>query len=228
MMRLPSLIVNLKNYKQGSGDRVKLFLDYALDLWDLGVGVYVAVPPLDLARYAGDAEYRDIMFSQVFDVVGYGSYTGHIPLERLKDMGIKYSLLNHSEYKMDHGKIRELVDAANEAGVETVVCVDSVEELNKLLSLGVRPKVYAIEPPELIGTGRSVSKYRPETVVEAVKIGSEHGVPVLCGAGVSSRDDVDAAMRLGVVGVLVASAIVKAEDPYVVMKAMAEVLAKHK
>lgn len=227
-MRFPSLIVNLKNYRQGSGDHVKQFLDYALDLSDLGVGIYVAVPPLDLARYAENTEYRSILFSQVFDVVSYGSYTGHIPLERLMDMGVKYSLLNHSEYKMDHGRIKELVDAANEAGVGTVVCVDSIEELNKLLSMGVRPNGYAIEPPELIGTGRSVSRYRPETVSEAVKIGSEHGVPILCGAGVSSREDVDAAMRLGVAGVLVASAIVKAEDPYVIMKAMAEALTKYK
>lgn len=226
-MKLPALIVNLKNYREGSGDRVRLFLNYALDLLDLGVGVYVAVSPLDIAGVAGVDDYRDVLFSQVFDVVDYGSYTGHIPLRKLVDMGIRYSLINHSEYKMPHDRIKILVREASKAGFETVVCVDSVDELNSLLGSGVKPTLYAIEPPELIGTGRSVSKYKPETVVEAVETGSKHGVPVLCGAGVSSNEDVDAAMRLGVVGVLVASAIVKAEDPYVVMKGMAEVLSRY-
>ncbi len=223
-MEFPCLIVNLKNYLEGSGDRVKMFLDYALDLRDLGVGVYVAVSPLDLSRYLYGDYYR-VVFSQVFDVVDYGSYTGHIPLKRLLDLGVKYSLLNHSEYKMPHNRLRDLVDAANSLGLETVVCVDSVSEFRSLIDLGVRPSAFAIEPPELIGSGRSVSKYKPETVVEAVGLGNSYGVPVLCGAGVSTRDDVDAAMRLGVRGVLVASAIVKADDPYVVMKSMAEVLA---
>lgn len=226
-MRLPALIVNLKNYREGSGDRVKLFLEYALDLLDLGVGVYVAVSPLDIARVSGVDEYRDVLFSQVFDVVGYGSYTGHVPLEKLIDMGVKHSLINHSEYKMPHDRIKILVEEANNNGFETVVCVDSVDELNSLFGLGVKPTLYAIEPPELIGTGRSVSMYKPEAVVEAVEAGSKNGVPILCGAGVSSSRDVDAAMRLGVVGVLVASAIVKAEDPYVVMKGMAEALSRY-
>jgi len=223
-MEFPCLIVNLKNYLEGSGDRVKMFLDYALDLRDLGVGVYVAVSPLDLSRYLYGDYYR-VVFSQVFDVVDYGSYTGHIPLKRLIDLGVKYSLLNHSEYKMPHNKLMDLVDAANSLGLETVVCVDSISEFRSLIDLGVRPSAFAIEPPELIGSGRSVSKYKPETVVEAVGLGNSYGVPVLCGAGVSTRDDVDAAMRLGVRGVLVASAIVKADDPYIVMKSMAEALA---
>ena len=227
-MKFPCLIVNLKNYREASGDDAGLFLDYAVDLLDLGVGVYVAVSPIDIARYASGEEYREVLFSQVFDVVEYGSYTGHIPLSRLVDLGVKYSLLNHSEYKMPHENIKELVSAASQRGLETVVCVDSVEELRKLIELGVKPAAYAIEPPELIGTGRSVSRYKPETVLEAVKMGEENEVPVLCGAGVSSSDDVKAAMDLGVVGVLVASAIVKADDPYITMKAMAEVLANYK
>ena len=38
-------------------------------------------------------------------------------------------------------------------------------------------------------------------------------VKVLCGAGISTGDDVAAAIELGTVGVLLASGIIKAKDP---------------
>jgi triosephosphate isomerase len=214
-MKFPTLIVNLKNYAQGSGVNALNFFRFAEELLD-GVGIYIAPPILDTLLYVD--EFRDILMSQSVDVVGYGSSTGHVPLMRLIESGVRYSLINHSEFKLPHNRIFEIWSEASRHGFELVVCVDSIDELNSLLDLGVSPSAYAIEPPELIGTGRSVSKYRPELIVEAVTIGKEYGIPILCGAGISSREDVAVAMELGVEGVLVASAIVKADDPYSVMK----------
>jgi triosephosphate isomerase len=51
-------------------------------------------------------------------------------------------------------------------------------------------------------------------------------VVVLCGAGITSGEDVAAAMRLGTEGVLVASGIVKAKNPYKVMMGFAEAIMK--
>jgi triosephosphate isomerase len=73
----------------------------------------------------------------------------------------------------------------------------------------------AIEPPELIGSGNPVSKANPDIVsgsVEAVKAINPH-VKVLCGAGISTGDDVAAALELGAVGVLLASGVIRAKDP---------------
>jgi triosephosphate isomerase len=39
-------------------------------------------------------------------------------------------------------------------------------------------------------------------------------MPILCGAGISQAEDVTIALKLGTLGVLVASGIVKAKDPY--------------
>jgi len=47
--------------------------------------------------------------------------------------------------------------------------------------------------------------------VEIVRDINKEIVP-LCGAGISNKEDVEAAKKLGVKGVLVASAIVKAEN----------------
>ena len=45
---------------------------------------------------------------------------------------------------------------------------------------------------------------------------------ILCGAGISQAEDVSIALKLGTQGVLVASGIVKAKDPYAVMRAFAD------
>ena len=68
------------------------------------------------------------------------------------------------------------------------------------------PEFLAIEPPELIGTGTAVSKARPELVRGSVMAASERGFRgmVLCGAGIVSGEDAQAAMRLGAQGILVA------------------------
>ena len=49
-------------------------------------------------------------------------------------------------------------------------------------------------------------------------------VTILCGAGISHGEDVSAALKLGTQGVLVASGIVKAKDPYMIMLEFAEAM----
>jgi triosephosphate isomerase len=73
----------------------------------------------------------------------------------------------------------------------------------------------AIEPPELIGKGRAVSKEKPEIIENSVrKIRAVNvSVKILCGAGISTGDDVYAALKLGAQGVLVASGVVKSSNP---------------
>ena len=51
-------------------------------------------------------------------------------------------------------------------------------------------------------------------------------VVILCGAGISAGEDVRAALRLGTQGVLVASGVVKAKDPYAIMLEFAEATKK--
>jgi triosephosphate isomerase len=73
----------------------------------------------------------------------------------------------------------------------------------------------AVEPPELIGGDISVTTANPDivsgTVTEIKKIAP--GVKVLCGAGVKTGEDVRVAAELGTEGVLLASGVVKAQDP---------------
>jgi triosephosphate isomerase len=93
-----------------------------------------------------------------------------------------------------------------------LVCVKDVSEAKKYAKLN--PDYIAIEPPELIGSGKAVSKEKPDLIVKAAKAVSsaKNKTKLLCGAGIVSGEDVSAAISLGSKGILVASGIVKAKN----------------
>ncbi len=97
--------------------------------------------------------------------------------------------------------------------MKTVVCAESLSEAKHLAAFS--PWAVAIEPPELIGSGVSVSTARPELVSDGVKAihGVDRKVKALVGAGVSNRTDFQLSLKLGAEGVLLASAFAKAKDP---------------
>ncbi|MEM1805090.1 MAG: triose-phosphate isomerase, partial [Nanopusillaceae archaeon] len=96
----------------------------------------------------------------------------------------------------------------------SVVCVTN-DKLARTIAY-LDPDYIAIEPPELIGTGISVSKAKPEIIINSVKSIREinNKVKILVGAGISNGEDVKKAIELGVNGVLVSSAVTKAKDFY--------------
>jgi triosephosphate isomerase len=146
------------------------------------------------------------------DDVPPGSYTGHVTLEAVKDAGAVGTMINHSERRVRADQVDVVVKRARELGLVTVVCTNTPEVTAAMAALG--PDIVAIEPPELIGTGIPVSKAKPEVVTASVDLVKRinPNVKVLCGAGITTGDDVAAALRLGTVGVLLASGVVKAKD----------------
>ena len=94
----------------------------------------------------------------------------------------------------------------------SIVCVKDVAEARKYAKLN--PDYIAIEPPELIGSGKAVSKERPELITKAAVAvkSAKNKTKLLCGAGIVSGEDVAKAIELGSKGILVASGIVKSKD----------------
>ncbi len=152
-------------------------------------------------------------WAQHVDPIDYGSNTGHTLAETVADAGAVGTLINHSENRLKLADVDGSVRAADRAGLETVVCANNPAQIAAAAALG--PDAVAVEPPELIGTGTPVSQADPEIVEGAVEA-AEHvdaEVSVLCGAGISTGDDVVAAGDLGSEGVLLASGVAKADDP---------------
>ncbi len=225
-MRVPVLIINFKNYREGYGDRGLDICRYASRVSvEYGLDIYVAPPTLMLIRFIERCD-ADI-YVQHADPVTYGAYTGSIPIEALKDIGVKGVIINHSEKQLEVRHIIELVDKARQYGLVSVACADT-PVLGKIIALA-GPTAIALEPPELIGSGIAVSRAKPEIIVEGVKSikSISRDIVVLAGAGISSRDDVEKALRLGSEGVLVASAIMKARDPGKVIEEFAQAMVNY-
>ncbi|TMI67352.1 triose-phosphate isomerase [Candidatus Bathyarchaeota archaeon] len=189
---------------------------------ETGVTIIVAPQFTDIEPVSKTVDIP--VFSQHMDAVKPGAHTGHVLAEAVKSAGADGSLLNHSERRINPPEIAESVKLCAEADLRSLVCADTTEA-----SVGIAkmiPDMIAIEPPELIGTGISVSKARPELITESVneirRLNSR--VKVLCGAGVTSAEDVSKALELGSEGVLVASGIVKSKDPRIVLQSMANMM----
>jgi len=209
----PLILINLKTYREGMGQGAIEFARLAERVIEkTGISIAIAPQALDLAAVADSSETP--LFAQHIDPVTYGKYTGYILPEAVSEAGAYGTLINHSEHPVPLERLGEYIKRAREADLVTVVCADTVETAKKAALH--KPDAIAIEPPELIGSGVSVSSAQPELVSEAVKgvRSVDPQVQVLCGAGITSGEDAEAALELGARGILVASGVVKAPDPY--------------
>ena len=120
--------------------------------------------------------------------------------------------MNHSESRVSVETLRQIIERMRAIGLTSCACAATTEEAVEISALA--PEFLAIEPPELIGTGRAVSKARPELLTETAEALEKAGYKgdLLCGAGIVSGEDVSIAIELGTKGILVASSVVKAQD----------------
>jgi len=221
----PLILLNLKTYLESTGKNAVKLAQMSEEIHGQ-TGICIAVAPqlTDLSEVVRRTSIP--VFSQHIDPILPGSHTGHVLPESVKESGASGTLINHSERRLGLSEIDMCIQRAKQVGLTTVVCSDSTQASVSVAALS--PDVVAVEPPELIGSGIPVSKARPEVVsstVEAVaKIDGR--VKVLCGAGISTGEDIVAALRLGSVGVLLASGVIKARDPRAVLLEMAEAAAR--
>ena len=123
---------------------------------------------------------------------------------------------------MKLAEIDAVIKMATERDLTSCVCTN-----NPAVSAAVaylHPDIISIEPPELIGSGVAVSKAKPEEVTRTIQLVRKVNTEalILCGAGISHGEDVAVALKLQTQGVLVASAIVKAKNPYRVLREFAD------
>ncbi len=205
------IIINFKAYREGFGKNgyrlAKIVESVASRVDD-----YIAIAPniLDLSELSK----LDIdVYAQHVDAVDFGSHTGRITAEMIKEKGAKGSLINHSERRLKLADIDFLISKFRELELISIVCTNNVSTSRAVSALN--PDYVAVEPPELIGTGIPVSKAEPEVVENSVRSVKEinPNVRVLCGAGITRHEDYVRALDLGAEGVLLASGIVKAKDP---------------
>jgi triosephosphate isomerase len=211
-MKTPVIVINFKAYQQVVGEKgiglAKICENVAKEN---DVEIVIVPQMVELGVIAKSVSIP--VFSQHVDAVEPGSRTGHTTAEAVKGAGAAGTLINHSEMRMRIADIDFAVEKCRELGLETIVCSNNLE-VSKACGL-TNPDFVAVEPPELIGGDISVTTANPEIVrntVNAVK-NINPNVKILCGAGVKNGKDVAKALELGAEGVLLASGVVKAENP---------------
>jgi len=220
-MEIPIIIVNFKTYSEATGKKaVELAKKAEKVSSEKGVSIGVAPQFTDIAAVASASNVP--VFAQHIDPIKPGSCTGHVLADAVKDAGATGTLINHSERQLKLSDIDTAIRIAREKKLVSVVCANN--QTVSAAAAALEPDIVAVEPPELIGTGIPVSKAKPEVVLNTVRLVKKVNptVTILCGAGISSMEDVAAALKLGTHGVLVASSVVKAKDPYRVLREFAE------
>ena len=124
------------------------------------------------------------------------------------------TLINHSDYPLSPEIIK---DQLSRIKIKKCVCVNSVEEGVEISKLN--PDYIAYEPHELIG--RREKSVATEKMSNVQYLVSNVNCPVLIGAGIHSSEDIKIGLKLGAKGFLLATDVVKAEDPEKELRALA-------
>lgn len=202
------LVINFKNYSDASGAKTIELAQAAQKVArELKVEIVLAPPQTSIALIAKSTDLAVIC--QHVDDASEGSTTGFIVPEIAKMYGASGSLINHSEHRVDMQVIKSLIKRLRTLSMTSIVCAHTPDEVAEISAFS--PDFIAIEPPELIGSGRAVSKENPAIITNSIKAAGGRS-RVICGAGITDQSDVAKAMELGSQGILVASGIVKAQS----------------
>ena len=220
-VKTPVIIVNFKTYLESTGQKaVELAKNAEKITKETGVSIVVVPQSVDIERVATAVEIP--VFAQHIDPIKPGNCTGHILAESIKEAGAVGTLINHSEKQLKLSDIEAIISLAREKDLISCVCANNPTTSAAIAAL--QSDIVSFEPPELIGTGIAVSKAQPQVITNTVNMVRQvnANITILCGAGISRNEDVSTALKLGTSGVLVASGIVKAKDPYSILRAFAD------
>ena len=159
--------------------------------------VLVCVPSVNIP--AAMRAFKDMRVSVGAENVFYeksGAYTGEVSADMLKDLGVKYVIIGHSERRQYFGEtditVNKKVHAALDAGLHPIICVgESLEQRElgvtmDLISLQVksalagvssdrlRKCVIAYEPVWAIGTGKTATPEQAGEVCTFIRATIRH------------------------------------------------------
>jgi triosephosphate isomerase len=216
----PFFVINFKTYPQATGKKAEKLISIVSGFAKKEPINFIVCPQfvdLYLAK-----KFAIPFFAQHVDPLEPGRNTGFITPYALKSTGVKGSLINHSEHRIKLDIIEKCVETLRRYKLKSLVCVESPREAKRIAKFN--PDFIAIEPPELIGSGISISQAKPQLITKTVETVKkvEPRIKVLCGAGISNGEDVRKALELGAEGILVASGIAKVRNPSKVIKEFVE------
>lgn len=206
------IIINTKNYKTGDD-----LLKFAKLVQSYDVHTILAVPASDIYKIASKTAIN--VYAQHVDRALHETSTGWLSAKSVKVAGASGTLLNHSEHAMPLPMLKETIEQCKKIGLITVVCTKNLQEAQHIAQF--KPHALALEDAKLIGTGKSITTYKKHDLEKFVAHLKGKSIVPICGAGISSVKDVQAAYNLGCRGVLIASALARQKNPEFLLEQLA-------
>ena len=206
-VKLPFFEIGPKSYLYGD-DILELakIADRASEKY--GVDIIFTTPVVDIRRVR-EATKNIHVFAPHMDPIYPGRGLADILPESLVAAGADGVMLNHCERPIDFETLENTIKRADEVGLTTIVCADSLAEASKIATLS--PDILVAEPSELIGTGVSVGKEYVEAATRSVK-DVNPDILVLTAAGISNGEDVYNTIISGADATGSSSGVAKASD----------------
>lgn len=175
------------------------------------VNVVLDIPDTEIFNVAKHVNKKYVhVYSQHMDSIPVGRGMGRTLPEALKDAGAVGVMLNHAEHKLTIEEIKDAIKRADEMGLATMVCADSIEEVKQIAKLG--PNILVAEPTELIGTGKPADKEYVDSVIKIIK-DINPDIKPFPSAGISKGEDCYNIIMAGSSASGCSSAIAKSKEP---------------
>ncbi len=206
-VKLPFFEIGPKSYLYGD-DILDLAIAADKASEKYGVDIIFTTPVVDIRRVRENTKNLHV-FAPHMDPIPVGRGLADILPESLVAAGADGVMLNHVEKPISFEVLEKTIERANEVGLTTIVCADSLADASKIATLA--PDIIVAEPSELIGTGVSVGKEYVEAATKSVKDVNAN-ILVLTAAGISNGQDVYNTIIAGADATGSSSGVAKAKD----------------
>ena len=173
-----------------------------------GVDIIFTTPIVEIARVKAATKHIHV-FAPHMDPIVPGRGLADVLPESLVAAGAEGVMLNHVEKPLTLATLKATIKRAEEVGLTTIVCADSIVEAGMIAQLN--PDIIVAEPSELIGTGLTSG---PEYVAAAAKSVKDVNpdILVLTAAGIANGEDVYNTIIAGADATGSSSGVAKAAD----------------
>ncbi len=217
---------------------------------DADCEVVLCVPYIDIPAAVEAAKGSNIKIgAENVHFKASGAYTGEVSTDMLKEAGVEYVVIGHSERRTYFGETDQTVNlrslAALNAGLKAIICVGETLEQRelgytetllkfqtKMALTNVKPEqlknvIIAYEPVWAIGTGVTATADQADegngfvraAIAEAYGADLAETVTVQYGGSMNAKNAEELVSKVNVDGGLIGGASLKAQDFSVIVKA---------
>ena len=157
-----------------------------------------------------------------------GAFTGEVSPKMLRNLGLKYVIIGHSERRKNFKETDEIINkkikAALKNNLQPILCIEKISQIKKALKGISKEKIkkiiVAYEPVWAIGTGRACGIPRARRVNLSIRKILGKKISVLYGGSVSSQNAADFIKGAKFQGLLIGGASLDAKEFIKILKAV--------